>query len=421
MAGMTIVEKIFARASGRERVSPGDLVVVAVDTAVMIDMSFLAAERRNILKVHDPDKIAVIFDHMVPAADARAAEAHALGREFVRRFGIRRFHDVGPDQGISHAVVADRAYALPGTVLVCSDSHTCASGAFNCAARGVGAPDLLAAITTGKTWFRLGETIRYELSGGLRPGVSAKDLFLHLAGTYGHHTNQNVEFGGPALAGLGIDARRTVAAMGAELSAEFATFEPDERLLAYVRGRNPAPFTPEYPDADATYAERREIKLDDLEPLVALPDAVIRNSVPVAEIAGEKIHQAFIGSCANGTLDDLAEAARVLKGRKVAAGVRLIVTPNTQRVYSAALKAGYIDTLVDAGAVVTPATCGACFGGHMGVLGPGETCITASTRNFKGRMGDPSARIYMASPATVAASAIAGHISGAGDIVGGRG
>jgi 3-isopropylmalate/(R)-2-methylmalate dehydratase large subunit len=421
MAGMTIVEKIFARASGRERVSPGDLVVVAVDTAVMIDMSFLAAERRNILKVHDPDKIAVIFDHMVPAADARAAEAHALGREFVRRFGIRRFHDVGPDQGISHAVVADRAYALPGTVLVCSDSHTCASGAFNCAARGVGAPDLLAAITTGKTWFRLGETIRYELSGGLRPGVSAKDLFLHLAGSYGHHTNQNVEFGGPALAGLGIDARRTVAAMGAELSAEFATFEPDERLLAYVRGRNPAPFTPEYPDADATYAERREIKLDDLEPLVALPDAVIRNSVPVAEIVGEKIHQAFIGSCANGTLDDLAEAARVLKGRKVAAGVRLIVTPNTQRVYSAALKAGYIDTLVDAGAVVTPATCGACFGGHMGVLGPGETCITASTRNFKGRMGDPSARIYMASPATVAASAIAGHISGAGDIVGGRG
>ena len=303
---------------------------------------------------------------------------------------------------------------------MCSNSHTCASGAFNCAARGIGGPDLLAAVTTGKTWFRLGETIRYDLSGALRPGVSAKDLFLHLAGTFGHHTNQNVEFGGPALARLGIDARRTVAAMGAELSAEFATFEPDERLLAYVRERNPAPFTPQYPDADAAYAERREVKLDDIEPLVALPDAVIRNSVPVAEIAGEKIHQAFIGSCANGTLDDLAEAARVLKGRKVAAGVRLIVTPNTQRVYSAALKAGYIDTLIDAGAVVTPATCGACFGGHMGVLGPGETCITASTRNFKGRMGDPSARIYMASPATVAASAIAGHISGASEMVGER-
>src|SRR5215469_8099238 len=171
-----------------------------------------------------PDKIAVIFDHMVPAADRRSAEAHSYGREFVRRFGIKRFHDVGPEQGISHAVVADRAYALPGTVLVCSDSHTCASGAFNCAARGIGAPDLLAAITVGQTWFRVGETIRYDLSGRFQRGVSAKDLFLYLAGVWGQHTNQNVEFGGPALPGLGIDARRTLAAMGAELGAEFATF-----------------------------------------------------------------------------------------------------------------------------------------------------------------------------------------------------
>jgi len=364
---MTIVEKIFARNSGQERVKPGDIVVVDVDLAVMLDMSFLATERRNILKVHDPDKIAVVFDHMVPAADTRSAEAHAYGRDFVRRFGIRRFHDVGPEQGISHAVVADRAYALPGTVLVCSDSHTCASGAFSCAARGIGAPDLLAAVTTGKTWFRVGETMRYELSGVLRCGVSAKDLFLHLAGTWGHHTNQNVEFGGPALPGLGIDARRTLAAMGAELSAEFTTFEPDDRLIDYVRERNLAPFTPQYPDADARYAERREVNLDDVEPLVALPDAVIRNSVPVAEVAGEPIQQAFIGSCANGTLDDLAEVARVVKGRKIASGVRFLVTPATQAVFNAALRWGYIATLMEAGAVVTPATCGACFGGHMGV------------------------------------------------------
>jgi 3-isopropylmalate/(R)-2-methylmalate dehydratase large subunit len=386
--------------------------------AVMLDMSFLAMERRKILKVHDPNKIAVVFDHMVPAPDKQSAEAHAYGRDFARRFGIRRFHDVGPDQGISHAVVADRAYALPGTVLVCSDSHTCASGAFNCAARGVGGPDLLAAVTTGKTWFRVGETVRYELTGALHPGVSAKDLFLHLAGTYGHHTNQNVEFGGPALSGLSIDARRTLAAMGAELSAEFVTFEPDDRLVAYIRERNPAPFDPQYPDADADYAERRNINLDEIRPLVALPDAVIRNSVPIGEAAGEPIQQAFIGSCANGTLEDLAEAARVVKGRKVAPGVRLLVTPSTQRVFNAALKAGYIETLMEAGAVVTPATCGACFGGHLGVLGPGETCVTASTRNFKGRMGDPSARIYMASPATVAASAITGHITAAADVVG---
>src|SRR5215469_10909335 len=332
MPGMTIVEKIFARNSGEEHVKPGDFVVVDVDVAVMLDMSFLATERRNILKVHDPEKIAVIFDHMVPAADRRSAEAHAYGREFVRRFGIKRFHDVGPEQGISHAVVADRAYALPGTVLVCSDSHTCASGAFNCAARGIGGPDLLAALTIGQTWFRVGETVRYDLSGSLPRGVSAKDLFLYLAGVWGQHTNQNIEFGGPALPGLGIDARRTLAAMGAELSAEFATFEPDDRLIDYVRERNPILFTPQYPDEDAQYAERRTVNLDDLQPLVALPDAVIHNSVPVHEVVGEPIQQAFVGSCANGTLEDLAAAARVLAGRRVAPGVRLIVTPGSQRI-----------------------------------------------------------------------------------------
>jgi 3-isopropylmalate/(R)-2-methylmalate dehydratase large subunit len=410
---MTIVEKIFARASGQTRVAPGDLVVVDVDCAVMLDMGFHRNQRRNILTVHDPDKVVIAFDHMVPAPDKDSAEAHAYGRDFARRFGIKRLHDVGPDQGISHAIVADNAYALPGSVLVCSDSHTCASGAFNCAARGVGAPDLLAAVTTGKTWYRVGTTVRYDLHGSLPAGVSAKDLFLHLAGTWGHHTNQNVEFGGPGLANLSIDARRTVAAMGAELSAEFATFECDDRLIEYVKARNPAPFTPQAPDPDAEYAERRTVDLGAMRPLVALPDAVIRNSVTVDEVAGEKIDQAFIGSCANGTLEDLAEAARVVKGRKVARGVRLLVTPSTQAVYAAAVKAGYVATLVEAGAVVTSATCGACFGGHMGVLAPGETCITASTRNFKGRMGDPSARIFMASPATVAASALAGHITGA--------
>ena len=417
--GMTIVEKIFARASGQPRVVPGDLVVVEVDCAVMLDMSFHHTARRDILKVHDPDKVVIAYDHMVPAPDKDSAEAHAYGRDFARRFGIRRLHDVGPDQGISHAIVADCGYALPGSVLVCSDSHTCASGAFNCAARGIGAPDLLAAITTGKTWYRLGETIRYDFHGALPPGVSAKDLFLHLAGTWGHHTNQNVEFGGPGLAGLSIDQRRTIAAMGAELSAEFATFEADDRLIDYIKARNKAPFTPQAPDPDAVYAERRTVDLDAMQPLVALPDAVIRNSVPVGEVAGTVIQQAYIGSCANGTLEDLAEAARVVHGRKVAPSVRLLVTPATQATYVAALKAGYVETLVEAGAVVTSATCGACFGGHMGVLGPGEVCITASTRNFKGRMGDPSARIYMGSPATVAASAIAGHITSAAEITGG--
>ncbi len=414
--GMTIAEKILARASGVAKIAPGDLAVVKVDLSVMIDLSFSRSSWREVLKVHDPDKVAVVFDHEVPAATRESAAMHARGREFVRRFGIRRFHDVGPDQGISHVVVAENAYALPGTVMACSDSHTCSAGALNCVARGLGAPDLLYAITTGKTWFLVGETVRYDLTGRLAPGVSTKDLFLHIAQEYGDHANQNIEFGGPALAHLSIDARRTLTTMGAELSAEFATFEPDEVLIDYIKTRNPAPFEPQYPDADAAYARRETIALDRLEPLVALPDKVVRNAVPVGEVAGEPIQQAFIGSCANGTIEDIAEAARVLAGRKVSPGVRLIVTPGSQRIFAAAVRAGYVQTLLDAGAVVTPATCGACFGGHMGVLGPGETCITASTRNFKGRMGDITARIYMASPATVAASAAAGHIAHPGRV-----
>jgi 3-isopropylmalate/(R)-2-methylmalate dehydratase large subunit len=414
--GMTIIEKILARKSGAATIAPGDLAVVDVDLAVMIDLSFGQGSWREVLKVHDPDKVVVVFDHDVPASNRAAAAMHARGREFARRFGIKRVHDVGPEQGISHVVVAENAYALPGTVMACSDSHTCSAGALNCAARGLGAPDLLYALTTGKTWFRVGETVRYDFDGSFAEGVSAKDLFLHIAGIYGDHANQNVEFGGSALPFLSIDARRTLTTMGAELSAEFATFEPDEVLIAHVQARNPAPFEPQYPDPDASYLARRHIDLGALRPMLALPDSVIRNAVPVADARREPIQQAFIGSCANGTLDDLAEAARVLKGRRVAPGVRLLITPGSQRIATEAARAGYTQILLEAGAVVTPATCGACYGGHMGVLGPGETCITASTRNFRGRMGHESARIYMASPATVAASAVAGHIAAASEL-----
>ena len=409
--GMTIIEKILARASGAAKVSPGDLVSVRVDTVVMFDNNFLPNIWREILKLDDPKKLVVVFDHRVPASDIPSAISHQNGRRFVEKFSIERFHDVGPKQGICHVLVADHAYALPGTVLVCSDSHTCSAGAFNCAARGVGAPDIMYAATKGETWYRVGETVRYQLEGALSPAVSMKDVFLHIAETYGEHTNTNVEYGGPALSNLSINARRTLATMSAELSAEFATFEADEVLLDYVRARNPAPFEAQAPDADAKYADVRTIKLDEMEPLVALPDTVLNNSRPVAEVAGERIDQAFIGSCANGTLDDLTVAAKVVAGRQVSPKVRLIVTPGSQTIYREAVSKGIIGTLIEAGAVITNPTCGACSGGHLGVLGPNETCITASTRNFKGRMGDPSARIFMASPATVAASALKGAIA----------
>lgn len=415
--GMTIIEKILARRAGLAKVESGDLVVVDVDTAVLIDNAFIPSGWREVLHVAHPKRVVVVFDHRAPAPDRSAAATHRTGREFAQRFGIAHMHDAGRDAGISHVVVAEHGYARPGTVLICADSHTCSSGAFNCAARGVGAPDMLWAVTTGETWFRVGQTIRYDFAGRLKRGVTAKDVFLHICQHQGAHTNQNVEFGGEGLEHLSINARRTIATMAAELSADFATFEADDVLLDYVRARTDVPFETQHPDADARYRDRRVLELDRLEPLVALPDSVIKNSVPVGEVAGEHIDQAFIGSCANGTLDDLALAAKVLHGQRVAPGVRLIVTPGSQAVLREAVRAGYVETLLEAGAVVTNSTCGACGGGHMGVLGPGETCITASTRNFKGRMGDPSARIYMASPATVAASAITGAITHPGEFV----
>ncbi|MEM9682156.1 MAG: aconitase/3-isopropylmalate dehydratase large subunit family protein [Pseudomonadota bacterium] len=409
--GMTAIEKILARNGDRDVVRPGDVVTVKVETSILFDNNLMDSVWREILHVHDPDKVIVVFDHRAPAAHVLSAKAHKRGREFVRKFGIERFHDIGPEQGISHVLVADYGYGLPGSVLLCSDSHTCSAGVFNVAARGVGSPDITYSICKGETWFRVGETIRYDLEGALPPGVFTKDVFLHMAGHYGDHATTNVEFGGPALPGLSMNARRTLTTMGAELSVEFATFEPDDIMLDHVRARTDRPFEPQWPDEDADYADRRKLRLDAMEPLVALPDSVLKNSRTVGEVAGTEVDQAFIGSCANGTLEDLEIAARILDGRKVSGNTRLIVTPGTQRIYREALRRGYVQSIMEAGAVVTNATCGACGGGSLGVLGPDETCITASTRNFKGRMGDPSARIFMGSPATVAASAIAGKIA----------
>jgi 3-isopropylmalate/(R)-2-methylmalate dehydratase large subunit len=410
--GMTAIEKILARNARRDSVRPGDLAMVKVGCAVMYDNNFIPANWRKLTKVFDPDRLVVVFDHRVPAKDIISATAQKTGREFVKQFGIKRFHDVGATQGICHVLVADHGYAIPGEVLVCGDSHTCSAGVFNCAARGTGGPDMIYAAAKGETWFRVGETVRYELEGELQDDVSMKDVFLHIADIYGDHATMNVEYGGPALAHLSINARRTITTMSAELSAEFATFVPDDVMIDYVKERNPGlEFEAQYPDGDASYADVRHIDLSSIEPLVALPDGVLNNSRPVGQAAGTKIDQAFIGSCANGTLDDLAVAANILQGREVANGVRLIITPGSQTIYRQALKAGYIEILMDAGAVVTNATCGACGGGHLGILAPGEICITASTRNFKGRMGSPESQVFMASPATVAASAIKGEIA----------
>jgi 3-isopropylmalate/(R)-2-methylmalate dehydratase large subunit len=409
--GMTIAEKILARKGGRDVVRPGDIVTVEVDTTILFDNNFMPSNWREVLKVRDPDRIVVVLDHRVPAPNALAAGAHVTGRTFAKKFGVKRVHDVGYDQGISHQLVADLGYGIPGTVLVCSDSHTCSAGVFNCLARGVGGPDVFYSAIKGETWFRCGETVRYELTGALPQAVTTKDAFLQIAGKYGAHPTLNVEYGGPGIANLSMNARKTLTTMSAELSAEFATFEPDGVLIDWVKSRSERAFEPVYPDADAQYLARREVDLGTLEPLVAFPDTVVQNSKPVKEAAGVRIQQAYVGSCANGTLDDLELAARVVAGKRVAQGVRFIVTPASQYVYRQALKSGALEKLADAGATIAPPTCGACGGGHMGVIGPEEVCITATTRNFKGRMGDPSSKVFMGSPATVAASALTGYIT----------
>jgi 3-isopropylmalate/(R)-2-methylmalate dehydratase large subunit len=406
--GMTMIEKILARGSGQDHVTPGDIVICEVDKAIQIDGPFNLTEPVP-SRVWDPDRIAVVLDHAVPAPSIADADGQRAARQFAAKHGISKFYDIG-NHGIVHQVVLEEGLAVPGQILTCTDSHTCASGAVNCAARGLGRLEMLQVLCTGRTWYRVCPTIRYELVGELPPGAYGKDVFLTIAGRYGEHSNKNVEFGGPGLAALGLDDRSTIATMFAEVSAEFTTFPADQLVLDFLSGRCREPFEPVTSDADASYADVRQVDLAAVVPYVAKPDYVPHNTVPVTELEDVRVDQAFVGSCANGKLEDIRIAAEVVRGKKVHPGVRFLVTPASQKVYLQAVRLGYVEALVEAGAVVTNSTCGACFGYHMGVVGAGETCVTSSTRNFKGRMGSPEARVFMASSATVAASAIAGRI-----------
>jgi 3-isopropylmalate/(R)-2-methylmalate dehydratase large subunit len=407
--GMTIIEKILARASGRQHVSAGETVVCRVDMNVLIDLQFVRWVQP--LKVADSDRVAIILDHAIPAPTIADAEGGPRARAFAREFGIERFFDVGR-HGICHEVIAENALALPGQVLTCTDSHTCAAGAYNNAARGLGPAEVIAILCTGHTWFAIGPTIRYELVGELGPGIAGKDVFLHIAGRWGDAPNCNLEIAGPGLAGVPMNDRRTIATQGAEISADFTTFAYDERCGEFLAAHGAGEFAPVDPDPDAEYLDRRTVDLSAVGPHVARPGSVSgRYAVPIEEIERRHVDQCFIGSCANGQLEDLRIAAEILDGHEVAPGTRLIVTPASQAVFQEAARRGYLEKIAAAGAVVTNATCGACFGYHMGVVGAGEVCLTASTRNFRGRMGSPDAEIYMASTATVATSAISGTIT----------
>jgi 3-isopropylmalate/(R)-2-methylmalate dehydratase large subunit len=412
--GMTIIEKIFARKAGLDTVHAGDTVVVDVDMTVLIDLQF-ATMWLQPNRIHDPDKLAIVMDHAVPAPTLKDAAGGPRARKFAADFGIQRFYDVGR-HGICHQVIAENGLARPGEVLACTDSHTCAAGAYNTAARGLGPAEVYSIMCTGSTWFQIAPTIRYELEGVKPASVSGKDVFLHIADEYGDAANLNLEYGGPGLAALPMHDRRTIATQGAEVSADFSTFEADDLLTAFLDDRGVTGYRSAAPDPDAAYHDVRHVDLTKLEPYVARPGTVSHNGVPVSRLGRQRVDQAFIGSCANGQLEDLEIAAHVLRGRSVAPGVRLLVTPASQAVYREAMRLGYLQDIADAGGVVTNSTCGACFGYHMGVVGPGEVCVTSSTRNFTGRMGSTEAEIFMASPATVAASAVAGYITDAGSV-----
>jgi 3-isopropylmalate/(R)-2-methylmalate dehydratase large subunit len=412
---MTIIEKIFARKAGLEQLSAGDTVVVEVDMTVLIDLQF-ATMWMEPLRIHDPDKLAIVMDHAVPAPTIKDAAGGPRARMFAATFGIERFYDVGR-HGICHQVIAETGLARPGEVLACTDSHTCAAGAYNTAARGLGPAEVFSIMCTGSTWFQVAPTIRYQFEGVKPDTVSGKDIFLHIANEYGDAPNLNLEFGGPGLASVPMHDRRTIATQGAEVSADFSTFEPDDVLMSYLEDRGVTGYEAAAADCDAVYRDVRRVNLATLEPYVARPGTVSRNGLPVSQLGtSQKIDQAFIGSCANGQLEDLEIAAKILRGNTVAPGVRLLVTPASQAVYRDAMRLGYLQDIADAGAVITNSTCGACFGYHMGVVGPGEVCLTSSTRNFTGRMGSTEAQIFMASPATVAASALTGYITDPGSV-----
>jgi len=412
--GMTMAEKILSRASGRASVTPGEFVTAEIDVVMGHDNTFPRSYQYlrdiGLDTVADPDKIVVIVDHRVPAMTVLNAENQKLIREYVAHLGIRHFHDAG--DGICHTVLPEQGHALPGRLIVGGDSHTTTYGALGTASSGLGFSELAYAMYKGSLWFRVPETIRFDLTGRLAPGVTSKDAMLALMGRHGCDIGQYkaVEFMGPVAEALSVDARMTMSNMGVEIGAKFAFFAADEKTLDYLRPRTDQPIEIFGPDADAGYDGVHEIDCDGLAPQVALPHNP-DNVKPVTEVGEIPVHQAFLGSCTNSRTEDLVRAAAILKGRKVAKGTRFLVIPGSREVMKNAMQNGSLNTLVEAGAMLSPPGRGPCGGGSTGVLAPGENGIATTNRNFKGRMGSTESFNHLASPETVAASAIEGRIA----------
>lgn len=413
MAGLTVSEKILARASGRDRVSPGDIVEADVDLLYMHEMLAMALMPFNeigTMKVWDPAKIVVTLDHWVPPPTPEIAKMHQTIREFCHKQGIERFHDVG-DHGIVHQLIAERGYAHPWDLVIGSDSHTNMVGAVGAFAAGIGATDTAAVMATGRLWLRVPETMRVDIHGQLDRCTGAKDVILKIIGTTGDDGARYaaVEFKGPTVKTFPMNERLVLCNMTTEMGAKVGMVAADGKTKAYLAhtGRS---FKAIASDDEAAFAKTYTFDVNGMGPQVACPSNPA-NLKPVEDVAGTKIDVAFLGSCTNARIEDLRVAAELLKGEKVAPGVRFLITPASQRIYREALKEGLVEVFMDAGATFTSSTCGPCFGGHMGTLAGDEVCISSTNRNYPGRMGSPTAKVYLASPWTVTASAIHGEIT----------
>ncbi len=413
---MNISEKILAVAAGKKEVRPGEIVEAKVDMAMANDitapLAIQAFKKIGTPRVWDRQRIVLILDHQVPADSINSAELHKMLRVFAKEQDIPLLYDVGFG-GVCHQVMVEKRHVRPGELIVGADSHTCTYGALGAFATGIGSTEMAAVFATGAIWLRVPSTIRINATGSFQTYVTPKDLILHVVGEIGADgaTYKAIEFTGSTIKQITVGGRMTLCNMAVEAGAKTGIVNPDEATLDYVDSRpTDKPLRVLTSDPDAAYEKTLEINVGKLEPHVACPHSV-DNVKPIKEVEGTEINQAFIGSCTNGRLEDLELAAGLLKGKRLKKGVRLIITPASQEVYVQAVKRGLLEVFVKAGASVCNPTCGACFGGHMGLLAPGEVCISSSNRNFVGRMGSPQAEVYLASPASVAASALAGEIA----------
>ena len=413
--GMTMTQKILAAHAGLAEVKAGQLIEAELDLVLGNDITSPVAinemKKMNRQTVFDKDKIALVMDHFIPNKDIKSAENCKCCREFACRHEISNYFDVG-DMGIEHALLPEKGLVVAGDAVIGADSHTCTYGALGAFSTGVGSTDMAAGMVTGKAWFKVPSAIRFELVGKPSKWVSGKDVILHIIGMIGVDgaLYRSMEFTGEGIKNLSMDDRFTICNMAIEAGGKNGIFPVDETALQYMKEHSKREFTVYEADEDAEYDETYVIDLSRLKPTVSFPH-LPSNTRTIDQVGEVKIDQAVIGSCTNGRIDDIRAAAEILKGKKVAKGVRCIVIPATQAIYLQAMREGLLEIFIEAGAVVSTPTCGPCLGGYMGILAAGERCISTTNRNFVGRMGHVDSEVYLASPAVAAASAVAGKIT----------